>query len=379
MRICFIGSSNTLFTHKYLEFLSNSNDISELSFIDVGKEKKQKIAHNINVTHLYSENLKSNETSKLKRILKKFSLDRLFLLDFLLKIKEFLPLNKTAQNKIIKHLELTKPELIIYFWSTTIRKEKKFIDKYYGGKSILIVNTYPVRGTTKFNEKSIYIKFDRAFFHSFTGVILPSIEMSNFLELNSIHLKNFIIQPDMLANYHPEHNKRYYKNSSKKRLLFLGNSFFNSRTIDDVSGKLIELADNNIEVFVQHSLDALTYPALTTFPPFSFEDIRSGLLYEYLLNFDGIILTYNTLPTARTYSSFPTRFALAIQNDIPVYLEKGMYPAIERQFVGLVHTYSSINELVSMINSGKFKNTFNTFRFISQAEGNFMDFIKKCF
>ena len=83
MNICFVGSSNTIFTHSYLIFLKKI--FNNVYFIDISKEQSQQVdfINSSDILRLYHQSNSSRvRLSYLKRLFKSFKLDRFSLFIF---------------------------------------------------------------------------------------------------------------------------------------------------------------------------------------------------------------------------------------------------------------------------------------------------------
>ncbi|GAA5186418.1 hypothetical protein [Ferrimonas gelatinilytica] len=357
MKICFVGSSNTLFTHAYLDIFSKiSND---LSFIDSSREQvRNNKSTNEDVTTVIRTNFSLSQESKMKRFLSKMGLDRSHMVSFILAMKENISsLSCEQYSRVKEHVRENRPDIIIYFWSTTLKQEKKAIDNSLlelglKAKSILIVNTYPVRTDCNFAQKSIYSIFDKCYFNSFDGLAVPSSEMKEHLRVNGlIEGKKILVSTDVICPFVkriPSHKKI---NNDTVDLVFLGNTFFKSRTIDNVEKELVRLTSDGFNVWVQNSRDIEGNTRLNKFEPFGFEDILRGELLNFVDRHDGVLMLYNGLDNARSHCSLPTRFAMALESNVPIFVRSGTFGSLLKNYPNKVFEFSTATDISEIIDN----------------------------
>ncbi|KTF19194.1 hypothetical protein [Pseudoalteromonas sp. 10-33] len=368
MKICFVGSSNTIFSHSYLKLFNELSD--ELSFIDIGKECSQSIEFlpKENILRLYEEKQKASSTSRLKQFLSFFKLDRNpFFIFFLSLVESFKNLDSSKAERMERFLLSANPSIIVYFWSTTVRTEKKAIDSISllgEVKSVLIINTYPVRSNVCYESRYLASYFDRAFFRGFDAISFPSKEMKFFFDKNNIKYKQSQVLPDFLTS---DFSKTIYSSNDprhipgKKKVAFLGNTNFNSRTIDNVYMDLLKISSLGIEVWLQESTDILdlleSQPNLNikTFKPFSYAEMLAGELSDFLKMFDGILMIYNGINNARTATGFPTRFALSLYSEKPILIKSNTFISLESHFRDIVIPYENEKDLLRKLNLYNYK------------------------
>ena len=359
MKICFVGSSNTVFTHSYLSFF---NEISEdIFFIDIAKGKSQHVdsISPDNLLKLYCNKANGNEKSFIKKIFASIKFDRNPLFIFFINLIDLfkrLPKDKT----IILHefIKKKEPDYIIYFWGTTVRTEKKALDAYIKDtsiKSILIVNTYPVRSNVEKDCKYFTSFLDYYFFKSFDGISFPSEEMRLFFEKNNLPYNNYQILPDFLSKNFQSTTKPNLVVNKNKKLIFLGNTDFSFRTIDNVYNELLSISNLGVEVWLQSSddieflLKENPNVNLKTFNPFTYNEMLNGHLSLFLKQFDGIIMIYNGLNNARTATGYPTRFALALFSGKPIFVRTNTFLSLENKFRGIVFPYNDHVQLMNRL------------------------------
>ncbi|WP_324022709.1 hypothetical protein [Aeromonas caviae] len=387
MNICFVGSSNTIFTHSYLIFLKKI--FNNVYFIDISKEQSQQVdfINSSDILRLYHQSNSSRvRLSYLKRLFKYFKLDRfsqfIFFLDLL---DNFKKLNKSQSSSIEKFLSEKDIDVFVYFWGTTVKAEKKAIEstslyRMEGGnkfknkkpQSILIVNTYPVRSNVGFYDSFTLSFIDKRFFKSFNSVSFPSEEMKSFFDRNKIPYNKYQIIPDFLSSsFSSMHSLEYnidFNNLGGASiealvardvscLVFLGNTNFKSRTIDDVYEQIFEIAEHGICVWLQESDDLSqimkdkSHDNINTFKPFSYSQIVEGHLTKFLSHFDGVLMIYNDINNARTASGFPTRFALSLFANIPVFVNSDAFVFLKNKFNGVVYEFNTPDDIECVISN----------------------------
>lgn len=355
-----IGSSNVIFTHSYCMGLNDRELLS--GYIDTGKQsiKYPEYLKNIDTVRLYNR-FTIGEVSKkrklikyIKLLLKRLKLDQNRFVTNLVNNSNFESFNRRniidIKNLINKHSETN----FIYIWSTTVKKEKKIIDSLYpNAKSVLIVNTYPVRSNNQLNDfSSEYLK-DAKYFNSFDKLFVPTVLMRDFLcEKCGISEAKITVKPDYLhpKMYSNDNRSENSIPSINKKIIFLGTTNFSERTIDDISPLIKNLSDSGIEVYLQGDPEKSS-ALIKYFLPFDYQGIIDGSLSNFIKDFDGVLVAYNNLNNARSNISYPTRYALGLLSNRPIYMKKGVFKAIEND--EMVATYESTADLIEKIASQK--------------------------
>lgn len=319
MNIAILGSYNTIFTHSYLKLLKNDghNVIIINNNIMPGKcfnYKNERDAKNSIVTKFIKKTLKFFRLDKCKFILKKIEYKE---------IKNTLLKNESV--KLSRIIDDFSPDLLVFFWGTTLRPELKFInDNYPQLKKMLLVNTYPTRIDIETALDDFILKSDRAYFSSFDKLVLPSKIMLEHFHLKELIVENqdVIVCPDVLYINKNDENSKVNKKSLIKKLIFLGNTSFSERTIDDVSILIKKLVNDGCQIYIQESNDSLKLKNknIKTFKPFDFQEILDGKLKKYINTFDGVLYTYNDVSSFRYNSSITTRLLLAEGCIPPIYM-----------------------------------------------------------
>ena len=83
------------------------------------------------------------------------------------------------------------------------------------------------------------------------------------------------------------------------------------------------------------------------FLPFDYDEIIAGELSHFIKSFDGVLVAYNNLNNARSNISYPTRYALGLLSNRPIYMKEGVFKAIENN--DIITTYISTADLVGKI------------------------------
>jgi hypothetical protein len=328
MKIAIFGSANTIFIHSYIKLLeelghdllllNNSNKHSTTSSINYLMPKKIK---------------KTNGLGIIKKIFKLLHLDKQNIFIENIEKKDVYSSLKKEEKKLIEDsLSSFLPDVVVFFWGTTLRREAAFVDSLnIPCRKILLLNTYPTR--TKFNiwSDNKFLSEDREYFSIFDELILPSNNLKEVFQNSSFLKKScrVIVNPDFL--YIDEDEDEVGTTTDKiknighrKKLIFLGNTNFSERSIDDVSKLIKELAFEGVEIYLQKSNDAVKYLKKTEnvkfFEPFSFEAILRGKLLSYINNFDGVLYCYKDLSKVRYHGSITTRLLLAESAKVPVYI-----------------------------------------------------------
>lgn len=347
-----VGSSNVVFTHSYGIGLHSYNCLE--AYIDVGKSHVNYPSYlmDIPVVKLYAKNNNNLTVGKIVKVfLKKTGMDRSKYIEFFLNRRDEIISDET-RCKIKKFRESSRSNNFIFIWSTSIKKEFMAIKEEYGldiGTTVLSVNTYPIRGDMLIDDvPNKELIRDRDFFNSFDKIIVTSEVMKDFFLKNELSCeRKMVVSPDYLPS------SAYKKNISeakdkKIKAVYLGNVNFNERTIDDISDILLHLANSGIEVWIQkgnnvhlNNIDG----QIKYFEPFTYEQMLDGTLGEFVSSFHFSIVAYNGIINARTNMGFPTRYALAMTGGIPIFIQKGVFLALEEQFSEWNIYYENIDDI----------------------------------
>ncbi|WP_165387350.1 hypothetical protein, partial [Vibrio vulnificus] len=301
-----------------------------------------------------SNEIKSKRKNQIKKVIKLFNIDKV---DFFLKRLERKEITSTLSEveKVVLKKELLAydADYLIFFWGTTFRKEIEFIKTLnLKAKKVIILNTYPVR--TKFNcwNENKFIQEDREYFSFFDKFIFPSSAMYElFCDSTYINNKSALVNPDFVVCENILQNKNVSVTSTK-RLVFLGNTDFSLRNIDDIRNVILNAAHNGIKVYIQESYDAIKlsrcYDNIITFKPFNFESILNGDLIKYISQFDGVLFSYNDVSKIRYNSSITTRLLLAEGCGVPVYIFGKRPDFLDDELIhGVFKCVNNVYELLS--------------------------------
>lgn len=347
-----VGSSNVVFTHSYGVGLYNHDCLE--AYVDVGKKniKYPSYLDDIPVVQIFnnSEN-RLNFNKIVKILLKKLRIDRKKYIGFLLNRRDEIASNRT-RKKIKELKDLSQSNNFMFVWSTSIKKEFMAIKEEYGsdiGTTVLSVNTYPIRGEMLIDDMpNKELIRDRDFFNSFDKIIVTSEIMKSFFLKNELSSESkIIISPDYLPSSAYKKNKNN-KKKEKIKAVYLGNVNFNERTIDDITILLTHLSSIGVEVWLQKGTNvsfSKINGQIKYFEPFTYEQMLDGTLGEFVSGFHFSIVAYNGIVNARTNMGFPTRYALAMTGGIPIFVQEGVFLALEEQFSDWNIYYKDIDDI----------------------------------
>lgn len=369
--ILIFGSMNTVFTHSYsIAFKERGFNVS---VIDVGE-------HSVNPSFLESRGInvlrwqggverspwvkmKHVLKSSMKKLLVSLSLDRAkFVVTLLSKVDNTQSMISRVPPQVSQDLVDTSYDYVFYLWGTTVRKYKMSIDRHYllffkkpPPRSILCINTYPVRDGFSLETPPLMAEEDKTYFLSFDLLLFPTDVMLRLFVKMGCRPDKYLVFDDRL---HPAYlfsgEKETRAVSSSKRAVFLGNTSFSERTIDNVFPQLIKIANAGIEVWIQRPVEVLTiHKNIKYFTPFTYEQFASGELAIFISEFDFVFMGYNKLRNARSRASLPTRFALAMTGLVPIFLEKNNYDGVLERFgwSNLIYCYESLDDLIDRAKS----------------------------
>ncbi|WP_250221858.1 hypothetical protein [Escherichia coli] len=221
-------------------------------------------------------------------------------------------------------------------------------------KFILDVATYPIRDYATENTPGSFLFFDTKFFNEFDIVLSHSSYMDSFLQtklsVDSYRINRFVCSFP---------NSAYFKGviesseTTPKKIIFLG-TLDKSSSINDITNDIIKLADTGIDVYVQENKDYVNKnPRIKTFKPFSFEQIINGEFSNFCSTFDGALVVYGPMSPLREKLTYPTRYALALLQGIPIFIPKKRFKSLEEIACGNKNNqiiyYSSIDEIATTI------------------------------
>lgn len=370
-RILIVASMNVVFTHSYaISFKERGFNVRVLDVGDSIINSHFLESRGVNVTRWRNSSFSIDKVSLSQRIKKIFK--RIFVLlaldrsnTVLMLIDKFEKL-LSKKSKLPEHISIeliNEPnDYVFYIWSTTVRRYKILIDDFFSHeqinqspRSILAINTYPVRDNYSFDCPPEMCDQDKKYFKGFDLLLFPSRVMVDLFERMGLACSKHLIHEDLLhPNYLVFSNNGACTNKKKKRILFLGNTNFSERTIDNVLPYLLKLAESGIEVCLQRSSNSSQlHENFNYFTPLSYEAFLEGELANFISGFDGVFMGYNDMRNARSRSSFPTRFALALIGLKPILLDGQDFDGLFEEFSGtnLLKKYSSIDDLILKIKS----------------------------
>ncbi|SKA13838.1 Uncharacterised protein [Vibrio cincinnatiensis] len=360
MKVAIIGSSKTIFYHSYGKLLekaghsvckinSNPNVNCDTSFNYFFNEENDVVSTGYGKVEIvkravrwFLRKIGIESSSLVQNIVEKRSNDSI--------------LSKEQSDRLYMHLSDFNPDVILFFWGTTLKKEAKALNNF-NSKKLLIVNTYPVR--TKFDsaQSNPFRTVDKDYFSLFDGLVLTSKSMFDFFsESGFIHQNQKVtINADFIEMEIVEESKTGLTSKSNK-VIFLGNTDFCQRTLDDVSEHILDLAKSGIEVHIQSGGSLISHENIKEFTPFNFQEILEGKLSAFINRFDGVIYAYNDPSKLRYNMSITTRLLLAESALVPVYIYGEMPDSIRDNNLDLqAYSYSTIDDLRNLIDSKKSK------------------------
>lgn len=346
--VLLVGSMNVVFLHSYaLEFARAGYEVSVLDIGQTNVDSSFLGEYAIKVVkwHAFTSGETLTTSQKIKnsvrRLLRKIGLERSPLL-----IEAYQALFERGRGDVPRHLgamlEQMAPEFIFYFWSTTVRDKKDVLDAFFSRscsagrpKSVLGVNTYPVREDFSYADPPCMSAADRDYFAGFDLVLLANSYMQDLFTRMGYDKANTYIHDDRLSpRYFAKiRTQLLIDGKNIRRLCFLGNTNFTERTIDDVRWQLNKLAECGFEVSIQQprvtsGLDA----RITYFRPYSYSQMLSGEFAAFLSGFDAVFMGYNGLINARSTVSMPTRFALGTIGFLPILIESDSFSGVREIF-----------------------------------------------
>lgn len=324
--ICIVGSLSSIFTHSYIcSLISSGFNVVIINTSNKINYDNYKNCDVLNLNKVESSKLSMHSKSKLK--------DNKFFCYFY-ELYLFINALFTSNKKIEAFLEGKDLEHFIFFWGTSIRKEFYNIKKFYKKKNrlpefILDVATYPIRDYAMKKTPKFLLWFDSLYFNSFDRVLSHSKVMDRFL-VNKLSVKERILQRFICSfpksSYY---NKKEYKEITKPRkIIFLG-TLDGASSINNISSDVLQLANSGVHVYIQNSLNSnIDHPNVKTFEPFSFEEIIEGKLSNFCSDFDGVLVAYGPMSKLREYLTYPTRYALALLQNLPIFIQAGRFSSL---------------------------------------------------
>ncbi|WP_305461462.1 hypothetical protein [Photobacterium leiognathi] len=130
-----------------------------------------------------------------------------------------------------------------------------------------------------------------------------------------------IVCPEIINDFDEKTKIKNSKENDFYNIIFLGNTNFSERKIDDISNIIKKLASAGFKVYIQESQDTkkLCLDNVNVFNPFSFKEILNGDLLSYISSFDAVLYSYSTVNEIRYNNSVTTRLLLSEGSGVPVY------------------------------------------------------------
>lgn len=349
--ICVVGSLSGIFTHSYIVGLINTGH--KVCVINTSKKVKYDKYLDCSVLNLYPQN-DEQISGKTKSNLKKS-----FLFCYFYELLLFFRSIFSHDVNIEYFLKGRNIDTFIFFGGTSIRREFYCIKKIFKDikdkpEFILDVATYPIRDYATENTPGSLLFFDTKFFNEFDIVLSHSSYMDSFLQtklsVDSYRINRFVCSFPNSAYF-----KGVIENSetTPKKIIFLG-TLDNSSAINDITNDIIKLADAGVDVYVQENKHYFNKnPRIKTFKPFSFEQIITGEFSRFCSTFDGALVIYGPMSSLREKLTYPTRYALALLQNIPIFIPKNRFKSLEeiadRNKNNQIIYYSSIDEIATAI------------------------------
>ncbi|MHA8113307.1 hypothetical protein ACX122_09390 [Kosakonia cowanii] len=346
-RKCVVGSLSSIFTHSYIVGLIN------LGYkVDIINTSTKVACDNYRGCDVLNLNFKKNSgiNSEAKSKLK---LSKLFC--YIYEVYLFFRAICWRDKRIDVFLKDKNVDAFIFFWGTSIRKEFYAIKKLYGSinkrpKYIIDVATYPIRDYATKSTPGFLLWFDKRFFNSFDTVLSHSSCMDTFLS-NNISVKTNRIKRFICSFPRSSYYKKISVTASKeqKKIVFLG-TLDNSSVINDITKDVIEFANSGFEIYVQENNNCkIDHPNVSFFKPFTFEEIIDGNLARFCAEFDAVLVSYGKMSLLREELTYPTRYAMALLQNIPIIIQKGRFKALQEIAAlnanNMIVYYSSVREV----------------------------------
>lgn len=358
MNILLLGSLNTVFVHSYAEVFRKNG--CNVYFANTSSQ--QTIATGVSINLFEKEEKDKNSKLFLKRLVKFCSLDKVNFLWKLYERREYnQKLSSNLENELYEFIKKKDIDVVFSFWGTTLKKEVESISNLKEKlnkkvKFVHCVNTYPVRYDLpkKYDTSYNVLIKDKHYFDKFDSLICSTEGMKRVFRNVLGYNKPIYVQLDYLDNcfFTKKTNTISNQNKQKHKIIFLGNVDFSNRTLDDVSKQIIDIADQNIDVWVQ-SPCSIEHPNIKTFEPFTYQEMLDGKLGDFISGFSASIVLYNDLNNLRTSISYPTRFALATSGRRPILIPKDVFDGIENikdEFsLSEILVFKDISEIKSLL------------------------------
>ncbi len=271
---------------------------------------------------------------KTQKVLKKILTGvRLDCSSYVMKVRENLERNMfkritpDIRKKIQQVMQDNKIDVVYSTWGITCFPEIKAIqDAGFFIPTILNVETYPFYFTDTIDipsSKSDPVSSE--IIKKLAGRIYGTELMKKYFEQN-FETKSFGKNLVMMSFFREKYlYKRRCPLLSEKdnspHLIFIGNTAFSQRTVDDVRSQLYEIAESEIHVHLgQPDIKLKKHPYVHVFPLFGDKQVADGTFTTFMTQFDGSIMLYNLDKVyMRFYISLPLRFLTAVYSGIPVF------------------------------------------------------------
>lgn len=350
-KLAIFGSENTIFLHSYIKSLS--------VFFDVMVFNSNRDSRSNLQFYNYYEQRPNVRASKVRKFTKFLNLQKSATYQNFVERRDISSsLSEKERVNLEEGIANFDPDIIFFFWGTNFRREIDFLKKKFPEKRfVLSVNSYPTR--TLFNSVNPFLKDDSAYFKKFDGLIFSSSAMKDyFVENDYIGARSdFLVCPDFIfqEKYSSNVAPSFPIPKERKNLIFLGNTQFSERSIDDISSLLSLLSKRGIGVYIQKSNNnTSTNPMINYFEPFSFDDILAGKLRCFINKFDGVLYSYNDSNALRCRISVTTRLLLAESSEVPVYVFGQLPSALSESLLDILPIkVETIDTLVDLLENGE--------------------------
>ena len=371
MKILVVGSLTTIFLENYIDVFNEFG--YEIEVLNISSQTSPKMLDGgIRVVNLNKK--RSSKLSPkliLKRVLKILGLDRnRILLKYYAEFEKINRFNREKELLIREQIDHFQPDIVFFFWGTTVFAEITIIKELYPDlKLVLDINTYPTREVVELDKKADSFENDQVVFNKCDGIIYSSNAMKNYFEKHFIFkkkLKRVTFFDSFNSKFTP--NKQLQKHDNPFQLIFLGNTDFANRSIDDVRVELLGILDAGFKITIQEPATGMpNHENLSIFKPFTFAQIKKGELANYITKFYGVLMLYNGKKDLRNWISVTTRFALSLNAGVPIVMKKNFFCAME-EITNENHgsiLYSDIKDLKS-----KFSNKDYYFKELNKAKSS---------
>ncbi len=258
---------------------------------------------------------------------------------------------KKTITRIIKEKEI---DVIYCSWSTTGFPEIKVIQEANLGIPIILsIQTYPFWQTAVVGGSFKENKEHKEIFENLDGRIHCSQVMFDYMNDHfnlTKHGKDLIMMGYCKKrNFYKKRLPLLSEKEGESHIVFIGNTQFSQRTLDDVGRQLYCIAKKRIHIHFSYTHDRIKRnPYIHMFSPFSHRQLLNGELATHMTQFDACIVLYNIdKPYARFNNSLPERFLFALNGAVPIALPKGYFAACEEMInkYQIGFTYENLDDL----------------------------------